>query len=166
MGDPQNGWFVVETPLKMDDLGIAHDTPILWKAPYQNLGCNKSWKSSISNHTLWLSTLGWSRSGSMLLGWAGWNSHVLAAQDQLHSKWDAGKRPAGTWALEGMPRTKGATGSFQISNRGIGSVIDPNWIQLDPHSGSSYKVCCLVIPTEASILVWLTGDIESRTLIL
>ena len=54
----------------------------------------------------------------------------LAAQDQLHSKWDAGKRPAGTWALEGMPRTKGATGSFQKSNRGIGNVIDPNWIQL------------------------------------
>ena len=33
MGDPQNGLFIRETPIEMDDLGVP-GYPHLWKLPY------------------------------------------------------------------------------------------------------------------------------------
>ena len=34
MGVLQNGWFIGETPMKMDDLGVISNYSYFWKPPY------------------------------------------------------------------------------------------------------------------------------------
>ena len=41
-GIPQNGWFIGKHPIKMDDLGVPHGTPILGKLQIGEITRNQS----------------------------------------------------------------------------------------------------------------------------
>jgi hypothetical protein len=43
---PQDGWLIMETPIKMDELGV----PPFWKFPYPHVCCSNTALSTIIDH--------------------------------------------------------------------------------------------------------------------